>query len=147
MTDWWMSTLSKMQFRESSYETPENEKHLRESQGIDSALLAADLGISPLHVEAYQRKLGLRPLAVNNPGISGRYSLDMRGRHRKNQMADSLFDPLPIKKPAPEPTHSLSSPAKCMDCGHKPAQAMDRCQECFQTWARQVEAVHRALDQ
>ena len=33
---------------------------LREHDGIDSALLAADVGISRITIESYQRHLGLR---------------------------------------------------------------------------------------
>ena len=39
------------------------ETHLRENQGIDAALLAADLGLCTAHIEAYQRRLGLRKLS------------------------------------------------------------------------------------
>lgn len=44
----------------------------------------------------------------------------------------------------------------CTDCGNKPSQDMtisfepvvmstERCRDCFETWAKQVHAVHRAL--
>lgn len=55
----WLSTKSPIRM----LDTPmgrEAEQHLRENSGIDSALLALDLRISPLHVEAKQRRLGLR---------------------------------------------------------------------------------------
>ncbi len=59
MSDYWLSTKSPRIFKQ-SYETAERDAYLIENQGIDSALLAADLNMQSCHVVAYQRKLGLR---------------------------------------------------------------------------------------
>ena len=48
------------------YQNGDLDAYLREHVGIDPAILAADLGISRRHVEAYQRKLGLRKITGNH---------------------------------------------------------------------------------
>ena len=80
--DWWMNTNSAVKFRE-SYETPKREQLLRDAQGVDVAILAIDLGMTPSHIEAYQRKLGLRKCAENNARGTNRTELDTRGRKKR----------------------------------------------------------------
>lgn len=46
-----------------NYETPDLEKFLRDNQGIDVAILAAEIGIQESKLVAYQRRLGLRKIA------------------------------------------------------------------------------------
>lgn len=41
--------------------------YLRQNVGIDPAILAADLGLTPRFIISYQRKLGLRPFTTGNP--------------------------------------------------------------------------------
>jgi hypothetical protein len=55
----WLSTKSSIRMLDQPIDRV-TEEHLRENQGIDSALLATDLSIGPAHVEALQRRLGLR---------------------------------------------------------------------------------------
>jgi predicted amidophosphoribosyltransferase len=50
----------------------------------------------------------------------------------------SIFDkPMPLKR-SPSQTH-------CADCGKKGELAHERCQKCFEPWARQVQFACRAL--
>ena len=65
MDDYWLSTKSPRQMLRPSYQNVKNDQFLRDHAGIDSALLAADLGISEIHVQAYQRQLGLRTFTRN----------------------------------------------------------------------------------
>ena len=58
----WLSTKSPRGMLDSQIGR-EVENHLRENAGIDSALLAADLGLCQRNVEAWQRRLGLRKFA------------------------------------------------------------------------------------
>jgi hypothetical protein len=46
--------------RLSPYKNSERDKYLRETVGIDPAILAAELGVSARFVEQRQRQLGLR---------------------------------------------------------------------------------------
>jgi hypothetical protein len=62
----WISTKSPIRMLDKPID-PEVESYLRANHGIDSAILAADLGISRIHIESYQRRLGLRALA--NPRV------------------------------------------------------------------------------
>jgi hypothetical protein len=55
----WLSTKSPLRMLDTPI-SHGTENYLRENQGVDSALLAADLGLCPMHVEAAQRRLGLR---------------------------------------------------------------------------------------
>jgi hypothetical protein len=83
--DWWISTSSTMKFRD-PYDSPEIEKILRDApQGLDPEILAAEIGVcgfSATHVRAYQRRLGLRPPAVNKGRNNNRTALDTRGRKK-----------------------------------------------------------------
>lgn len=63
----WLSTSSSMVFRKPSYQTAELEAALIERQGIDSSILAIELGVPRHHIEAAQRRLGLRKLTGNPP--------------------------------------------------------------------------------
>lgn len=78
--DWWASTNSSPGVFRPSHLTVEMEVALRMMAGIDSALIAVDLGISRQHVEAHQRKLGLRALATTKT----KYATDHRG-HRADR--------------------------------------------------------------
>lgn len=55
----WLSTKSPLRMLDPPMQQSEA-IYLRENLGIDSALLAADLGLCTSHVEARQRRLGLR---------------------------------------------------------------------------------------
>ncbi len=72
MSEYWLSTKSDPRMFKQSYETTERDAYLIENQGIDAALLAADLGISEVRVQAYQRRLGLREFQ-RNPEAKGRW--------------------------------------------------------------------------
>lgn len=65
MTDMWLSTKSPRNIFRPGYQTPELEAALREAQGIDPAIIAADVGICRGHVASAQRKLGLRKITGN----------------------------------------------------------------------------------
>jgi hypothetical protein len=80
--DWWMSTNSTIRFRE-SYETTERDQILRDAKGVDVAILSADLGMTPSHIKAYQRRLGLRTIAESNGRGTKRSALDTRGHKKK----------------------------------------------------------------
>jgi hypothetical protein len=58
----WLSTKSPRGMLDTQI-SREVEDHLRQNAGIDSALLAADLGLCQRNVEAWQRRLGLRKFA------------------------------------------------------------------------------------
>lgn len=63
---YWLSTKSPSTLLDSQrYETPELAALLRESNGVDPTMLAADAGVCAPLIRAYQRKLGLRP--ISNP--------------------------------------------------------------------------------
>lgn len=47
------------------YQDAKTAAFLRDNKGIDSALLAVDLGVSEPCIRAYQRKLGLRKITGN----------------------------------------------------------------------------------
>jgi hypothetical protein len=57
----WLSTKSPLRMLEAIDQA--TEEHLRENSGVDSALLAVDLRLSPAHVRSKQRRLGLRKFA------------------------------------------------------------------------------------
>lgn len=67
MQDWWMSTKSPMTMFRPSYQTQELDAFLRDTVGIDPALIGIDAGMSANRVEAYQRQLGLRKITGNAP--------------------------------------------------------------------------------
>jgi hypothetical protein len=66
-SDWWMSTMSPTSMFRPEYQTGELADYLRENTGVDPAILAADVGIGPGQVMAYQRKLGLRKISGTRP--------------------------------------------------------------------------------
>lgn len=61
-TDWWMSTRSPAGMFRPAYQNGELDAYLREHAGIDAAILAAETGLPPSHIRAFQRKLGLRKI-------------------------------------------------------------------------------------
>jgi len=61
-TDWWMSTKSPVRMFRPAYQTPELEAYLRSAPDVDPALLALDTGVGRGHIEACQRRLGLRKI-------------------------------------------------------------------------------------
>lgn len=65
--DWWTTTKAPRDIFKPAYQNPETDAFLRETVGVDPALLAADLGVSEIQVRAYQRRLGVRPLTGNKP--------------------------------------------------------------------------------
>jgi hypothetical protein len=58
----WLSTKSPIRMLDYQIDQA-TEQHLRDNVGVDSALLAADLGICTARVESHQRRLGLRAFA------------------------------------------------------------------------------------
>jgi hypothetical protein len=63
MTDYWTSTKSPLHMWRPEYQTAELAQHLRDTVGIDPAILAADLkGVSEPQIKSFQRRLGLRKL-------------------------------------------------------------------------------------
>lgn len=67
LSDWWASTKSPRDMFRPDYQNVENDRIIRESTGVDPALLAADLGVSEVHIRAYQRRLGVREITGNPP--------------------------------------------------------------------------------
>lgn len=68
------------------YRTKELDDYFRSTFGIDTKILAVEIGMSSNHIEAYQRQLGLRKVADNNPRAKkNRYATDHRGRPRKGR--------------------------------------------------------------
>lgn len=65
--DWWTSTKSPASMFRPAYQTKAMDAFLRETVGIDPAVLAIDAGMSANRVEAYQRQLGLRKITGNAP--------------------------------------------------------------------------------
>ncbi len=63
MTITWLSTKSPLRMLDTPI-SAERETYLRQNHGIDSTLLALDLGLGPDHIEAMQRRLGLRKCAA-----------------------------------------------------------------------------------
>lgn len=66
MSDFWMSTKSPAGMFRPAYQTGEMDEFLRETAGVDAAILSADLGICRAHVEACQRRIGLRKITGNH---------------------------------------------------------------------------------
>jgi hypothetical protein len=64
-TDWWVSTKSSQKIFRPEYRRDGVEDYLRRYVGVDSAILAEALGLSPVQVEACQRELGLRKITGN----------------------------------------------------------------------------------
>lgn len=68
--DWWTTTKASRDIFRPAYQNPENDRLIRETVGIDPALLVSDLHISVPQIQAYQRKLGVRKITGNAPRIS-----------------------------------------------------------------------------
>jgi hypothetical protein len=66
----WLSTKSPIRMLDAKIKRV-TENYLRENHGVDSALLAAELGVCVAHVESKQRRLGLRAFAPT--GLRKRY--------------------------------------------------------------------------
>jgi hypothetical protein len=47
--------------------TPERVKHIQEHVGVDTAIIASDIGICEAYVQVIQRRLGLRLCANYQP--------------------------------------------------------------------------------
>lgn len=69
MTTYWLSTKSPSGIFRAAYQTKERDTFLRETVGVDSAILAQEMGLGRNRVEAYQRKLGLRKITGNVPKV------------------------------------------------------------------------------
>lgn len=62
---YWTNTKSPTHLYACDYQSLETEIYLRENHFLDPAILALELGIPSHWIKAYQRRLGLRPLAGN----------------------------------------------------------------------------------
>ena len=58
----WLSTKSPIRMLDYQIDQA-MEQHLRDNVSVDSALLAADLGVCAARIESHQRRLGLRAFA------------------------------------------------------------------------------------
>ncbi len=65
MSDYWLSTLSPKDMHKASYQTPQLDAYIIETQGVDPSLLSAETGLPRHHVMAYQRRLGVRQFTGN----------------------------------------------------------------------------------
>jgi hypothetical protein len=66
MSEYWTNTKANPRMFRPSYQTPEMDKHIRETVGIDPAILAAELGWHEGQVLAYQRQLGVRRITTKS---------------------------------------------------------------------------------
>lgn len=73
MTIYWSSTKAPVHLFPREYESQELAKHLTENSFIDAALLASEVGLSTDAIRAYQRRLGVRKIAENNPVAKQRW--------------------------------------------------------------------------
>lgn len=73
MTIYWQSTKAPVHMFKRDYESPELAKHISENSFIDAAILASEVGLSTDAVKAYQRRLGVRKVAQNNPTPTRRW--------------------------------------------------------------------------
>jgi hypothetical protein len=67
VTVYWSSTKAPVHLFPREYESKEVAKHVTENSFVDAAILADELGISAPCITAYQRRLGVRKIAENNP--------------------------------------------------------------------------------
>ena len=67
MTIYWSSTKAPVHLFPREYESQNLAKHVKENAFIDAAILATEVGLSTDAVKAYQRRLGVRKIAENNP--------------------------------------------------------------------------------
>lgn len=65
--DWWTTTKAPRGIFKPAYQNPETDAFLRETVGVDAAILVADLHINASQIHAYQRRLGIRKLTGNAP--------------------------------------------------------------------------------
>lgn len=64
---YWSSTKAPVHLFKREYETPELAKHVTENAFVDAAILASEVGLQVDTIKAYQRRLGVRRVAENNP--------------------------------------------------------------------------------
>jgi hypothetical protein len=62
---YWTSTKAPVHLFKREYESAELAKHVKENSFVDAAILAAEIGLTPNSVMAYQRRLGVRQLSGN----------------------------------------------------------------------------------
>lgn len=74
MTDYWTSTKSPRRMYRPPYHTPERDEIIRETAGVDPAMLVDDLKMTTPQIRAYQRALGVRKITSNK---------DYRSKKRK----------------------------------------------------------------
>lgn len=70
MTIYWQSTKSPVHMFKREYESEDVKEHVREYSFVDPQMLADELRVphlNPQAVAAYQRRLGVRKIAENNP--------------------------------------------------------------------------------
>lgn len=67
MTIYWQSTKAPVHLFKREYESEELAKHVTENSFVDAAILAQEVGVSAPAIKAYQRRLGVRKIAENNP--------------------------------------------------------------------------------
>lgn len=70
MTIYWSSTKAPVHLFPREYESKELAKHVADNSLVDPAMLADELKVEHLNamaVRAYQRRLGVRKCAENNP--------------------------------------------------------------------------------
>lgn len=70
MTIYWTTTKAPVHLFKREYESEEIAKHLTENCFVDPAVLSSELRAPSLHamsIRAYQRRLGVRKIADNNP--------------------------------------------------------------------------------
>lgn len=62
---YWQSTKSPVHMFKRAYESTKLSEHIKACVGVDPSIISADLKIghlNPWAVEAYQRRLGVRPI-------------------------------------------------------------------------------------
>lgn len=70
MTIYWSSTKAPVHLFRREYESEDVKAHIREYSFVDPQMLADELRVphlNPQAVAAYQRRLGVRKIAENNP--------------------------------------------------------------------------------
>lgn len=67
MTIYWSSTKAPVHLFPREYESADLAKHVKENSFVDPAILAVEVGLTVDAVKAYQRRLGVRKIAENNP--------------------------------------------------------------------------------
>lgn len=67
MTVYWTSTKAPRHLFKREYESPEAAAIVIENACVDPSILVADVGLNQMTIKAYQRRLGVRAVAENNP--------------------------------------------------------------------------------